>query len=142
MFCSGPWHLTVSQQVNECPHPGYLLLHTTTPPPNFSSLKQDLIITVPSLAIELIIGMVLSWGLCAVAVNCGWPFLKSPLGGEPRLVLTCDWQAVLTDGWAVVVGCNATSRLCCLSDLKQLPGSFTALPFGTLIKAPMESSQL
>lgn len=102
---------------------------------SFSSLKQNLIIRVHNLATGQLLGMALIWGLCAVAVSCGYPFLMSPLGGEPRLVLSCG-------GSAVVVGCSMAHGFCCLSDLKQLPGSLTAPPFGTLIQTPMESSQL
>lgn len=54
-----------------------------------SSLKQNLIITVHSLATGPLLGMALLWGLCTVAASCGYPFLRFPLGGEPRLVLSC-----------------------------------------------------
>lgn len=52
------------------------------------------------------------------------------------------WQAMLPDDSAVLAGYSMARGFCCLSDLKQLPGSLTAPPFGTLIPAPMESSQL
>lgn len=55
---------------------------------SFSSL--NLIITVHNLAIGPLLGMALIWGLCTVAVSCGYPFLRSPLGGEPRLVVAGD----------------------------------------------------
>lgn len=54
-------------------------------------------------------------------------------------MLTCDRQVTLYDGSVVVVSHSTAQGFCCLSDLKQLPGSLTAQPFGTLIRVLMDS---
>lgn len=105
-------YLTVSRQVNWTQYSGYLLLHNTQPP-NLAVWNRTLLLYLSSVICRgsyerLALGI---FHAIAVKYGWGWSYLKANWGRAPMIVLLRDWQLMLAESSARVVGWTIYMRL-------------------------------